>query len=142
MLFLAGLQLGPDLEADVHSDPRWHVVRRDYVIGLGNGGEKIQFNSRYKLSPVDQGPGEKLITRVTTGNSPFLSIRSDQEDKKGRPCDHPGSEPVSRGHPLLQMTGITKRFPGVVRQRSRIDFDVRGGEIHTLFGRTGAGRAP
>ena len=44
------------------------------------------------------------------------------------------------GVPLLQMTGITKRFPGVVAN-DRVDFDVRTGEIHTLFGENGAGKS-
>jgi hypothetical protein len=35
-----------------------------YVIGLGNNGEKIQFNSSYKL----KAQGEKLITEVTNGD--------------------------------------------------------------------------
>jgi simple sugar transport system ATP-binding protein len=44
------------------------------------------------------------------------------------------------GVPLLQMTGITKRFPGVVAN-DRVDFEVRRGEIHTLFGENGAGKS-
>jgi hypothetical protein len=35
-----------------------------YAIGLGNNGEKIQFNSSYKL----KAQGEKLITEVTNGD--------------------------------------------------------------------------
>jgi len=50
----------------------------------------------------------------------------------------PAASPVEEGVPLLQMTGITKRFPGVVAN-DHVDFDVRGGEIHTLFGENGAG---
>lgn len=42
--------------------------------------------------------------------------------------------------PLLEMRGITKRFPGVVAS-DRIDFDVRAGEVHTLFGENGAGKS-
>jgi len=38
------------------------------------------------------------------------------------------------------MTGITKRFPGVVAN-DHVDFDVRRGEIHTLFGENGAGKS-
>ena len=42
--------------------------------------------------------------------------------------------------PLLEMRGITKRFPGVVAN-DRVDFDVRAGEVHTLFGENGAGKS-
>ncbi len=42
--------------------------------------------------------------------------------------------------PLLEMRGITKRFPGVLAN-DRVDFDVRRGEIHTLLGENGAGKS-
>jgi simple sugar transport system ATP-binding protein len=42
---------------------------------------------------------------------------------------------------LLEMRGITKRFPGVLAN-DRINFDLRAGEVHTLLGENGAGRAP
>jgi general nucleoside transport system ATP-binding protein len=38
------------------------------------------------------------------------------------------------------MRGITKRFAGVVAN-DHIDFDVRRGEVHTLFGENGAGKS-
>jgi len=47
---------------------------------------------------------------------------------------------VTEEFPLLQMTGITKRFPGVVAN-DHVDFEVRSGEIHTLFGENGAGKS-
>ena len=39
---------------------------------------------------------------------------------------------------LLEMRGVTKRFPGVVANNN-IDLDVRYGEVHTLLGENGAG---
>ena len=41
---------------------------------------------------------------------------------------------------LLEMRGITKRFPGVLANDD-VDFDVRAGEVHTLFGENGAGKS-
>ena len=38
------------------------------------------------------------------------------------------------------MRGITKRFPGVLAS-DRVDFDVRAGEVHALFGENGAGKS-
>ncbi len=47
---------------------------------------------------------------------------------------------VTPGTPLLEMEGITKRFPGVVAN-DRVNFDVRPGEVHTLLGENGAGKS-
>ncbi|HXY45797.1 MAG TPA: ABC transporter ATP-binding protein [Acidimicrobiales bacterium] len=38
------------------------------------------------------------------------------------------------------MSGITKAFPGVLAN-DHVDFDVRAGEVHTLFGENGAGKS-
>lgn len=42
--------------------------------------------------------------------------------------------------PVLELKGITKRFPNVVAN-SDVDFDLRGGEIHALLGENGAGKS-
>ncbi len=42
--------------------------------------------------------------------------------------------------PMLEMRGITKRFPGVVAN-DNVDFDVYAGEVHTLLGENGAGKS-
>ena len=44
------------------------------------------------------------------------------------------------GAVLLQMRGITTRFPGVVANDD-VDFDVRAGEVHALLGENGAGKS-
>ncbi|MEW5826095.1 MAG: sugar ABC transporter ATP-binding protein [Candidatus Bipolaricaulota bacterium] len=61
---------------------------------------------------------------------------------------HPASTPVDRKTPpaqtngarLVRMTGISKQFPGVIAL-DRVDFDLRGGEIHALLGANGAGKS-
>ncbi len=42
--------------------------------------------------------------------------------------------------PMLKMTGITKRFPGVVANDS-VDLTVLPGQVHTLLGENGAGKS-
>jgi ribose transport system ATP-binding protein len=41
---------------------------------------------------------------------------------------------------VLQLTGISKSFPGV-RALDGVDFDLRPGEAHVLFGENGAGKS-
>jgi simple sugar transport system ATP-binding protein len=40
----------------------------------------------------------------------------------------------------LEMLDITKRFPGVIAN-SKVNFDVRSGEVHALLGENGAGKS-
>src|ERR671914_859429 len=42
--------------------------------------------------------------------------------------------------PLLELKGITKRFPGVVANDD-VHFDLRKGEVHALLGENGAGKS-
>ena len=48
-------------------------------------------------------------------------------------------EGVKKGEVVLEMRGITKRFPGVLAN-DHIDFELRAGEIHALLGENGAGK--
>ncbi len=44
------------------------------------------------------------------------------------------------GAPMLEMRGITKRFPGVVANEG-VDLTVLPGQVHTLLGENGAGKS-
>jgi len=53
----------------------------------------------------------------------------------------PGEEmQQSAASPLLQTKSITKQYPGV-RALDAVDFDLRPGEVHVLFGENGAGKS-
>jgi ribose transport system ATP-binding protein len=53
---------------------------------------------------------------------------------------HPAAA-VAAGSPgLLRAEGLSKHFPGVVALDA-VDFDVRAGEVHVLFGENGAGKS-
>ena len=42
--------------------------------------------------------------------------------------------------PILELRGITKRYPGVVAN-DHVDLDLRRGEVHALLGENGAGKS-
>ena len=62
--------------------------------------------------------------------------------KGGRPVREPAFPQEGDGMQdiLLEMRGITKRFPGV-KALDNVNFAVRRGEIHCLVGENGAGKS-
>jgi len=46
---------------------------------------------------------------------------------------------LKRGETVLELRGITKKFPGVIAN-DHIDFDIKAGEIHAILGENGAGK--
>src|SRR5207253_8932180 len=48
--------------------------------------------------------------------------------------------PPMEAAPVLELRGITKRFPGVLAN-DHVDFDLRRGEVHALLGENGAGKS-
>jgi ribose transport system ATP-binding protein len=51
-----------------------------------------------------------------------------------------GGSPETGDPPLLRLNKITKRFPGVLAL-DEVDFELRAGEVHVLFGENGAGKS-
>ena len=45
------------------------------------------------------------------------------------------------GSSILELRGITKRFPGGIVADDHVDFDLRAGEVHALLGENGAGKS-
>jgi general nucleoside transport system ATP-binding protein len=59
---------------------------------------------------------------------------------RGRRLSRPRTIHLMEGPPLLELKGITKRFPGVVAN-DHVDFDLQPGEVHALLGENGAGKS-
>jgi ribose transport system ATP-binding protein len=53
---------------------------------------------------------------------------------------HDASAAAAAEAPLLRTEGLTKQFPGVLALDA-VDFDLRAGEVHVLFGENGAGKS-
>jgi len=55
-------------------------------------------------------------------------------------ADNGGHEGATMTNTAVHMTGVVKRFPGVVANDG-VEFDVRKGEVHALLGENGAGKS-
>jgi ABC-type sugar transport system ATPase subunit len=60
--------------------------------------------------------------------------------KEQLPAITVGAEAAAPTELILSLSGISKRYPGVVALRD-VDLDVRSGEIHAVVGENGAGKS-
>ena len=93
---------------------------------------------------MDEGRARLPAPRIfrTTGesalaDSPVLrTTRRFGHGSRAAPYNRPRMSAV----PVLEMRGITKRFPGVVAN-DHVSFDLMRGEVHALLGENGAGKS-
>lgn len=74
--------------------------------------------------------------RAGTRAGPWIMTRELMRAMSSKPNE---AEPLE-GPSRLELTGITKRFPGVVANND-VSLTVRPGEIHALLGENGAGKS-
>ena len=123
---------------------------RDIVFNLKNGGQDVgkistkcncaaEVKKMNALKPLiiswqDQDPEQAL-----TGSR----IEFHERGAARRPSSFPSlieSRGMADEPPILELRGMTKRFPGIVAN-DHIDFDLRRGEVHALLGENGAGKS-
>ncbi|MHA2377817.1 MAG: ABC transporter ATP-binding protein [Candidatus Thorarchaeota archaeon] len=80
---------------------------------------------------------DNTITKIKTSASKIWDTMKTWRTKEHLEGFNLGQ--VEPGEVIVEMTGMTKRFPGVIANDA-IDFQLRAGEIHALLGENGAGK--
>ena len=103
-----------------------------------------------RSAPPARRSRRRSSTRSTASSSRSSTARSRSRrssrhrDPRGREPADPAAPappaPSAPGETVLELRGITKRYPGVVASDD-VRFDLRRGEVHALLGENGAGKS-
>ena len=107
-----------------HVGPALTVVTKDDIANFDSG-----FDARPGRLHADL-PGR--VDRASANGSGATGMTEADRHTEG------GSS--TGAAPLLETVGISKQYPGVLAL-DRVDFDLRPGEVHVLFGENGAGKS-
>jgi branched-chain amino acid transport system permease protein len=91
--------------------------------------------------------GQRTATAELTEAAPVPSLNAEDEQRTAAAAKHPDAAPLPPRHrgldgyvgPILQATGLTKHYGGVIAN-SNIDFTVNHGELRGIIGPNGAGK--
>ena len=125
----------PGLRLDRHPRPRSSTASRpassaaaSYTITSRTAARRSSTTRATPSRPSVKAKAQKVIAGIENGSIKVPEVSDGRCLSTDEPIEAttPGSAPDDAGAPLLEMRGITKRFPGVVAD-DRVDFDVRRG---------------
>ena len=121
-------QIPDDVWAEVMAHPRRHHQRQDQ----GRAGLRRRRRAR-------AGDGGRIASVSPHG--------AERNAGTSPPEAHPDCavsfircNAAAADAPIVELVGVTKRFPGVVAN-DRVDLAIRPGEVHVLLGENGAGKS-
>ena len=111
----------------------------DLQFTLANGGMSVgKINPAVPQALDRQDERPQAAHHLGRGQGPDRALQRRRARAPARPHLH--RIPAVEATTVLEMRGITKRFPGVVAN-DHVDFDLRAGEVHALLGENGAGKS-
>ena len=123
---------------------------QEVVDGGFSGGEDTIFDVASGavgigvISPTVPRTAVAEVKRVQDGDRGRHDLEHPDDRRRLVPFrrSRPGTvgSPRMDERPVLELRGITKRFPGIVANDG-VDFDLRKGEVHALLGENGAGKS-
>jgi branched-chain amino acid transport system permease protein len=110
-------------------------LRRGLIGGIADLYAYIEGKSATKVEPKDDAP----VSRLTAEEEQEVAEAEVAREPTAAPMPPRRRAPEGYSGPILQATGLTKRYGGLVAN-SDIDFTVNQGELRGVIGPNGAGK--